>query len=349
MAGLGRLTYFAAVTPLLCLALHVSPARAQASASDKAAAEALFDQGLRLMKQNNFSDACPKLEESNRIDPAVGTLLYLGECFERVGKTASAWATFREAASLASNSNQADRARVASSRAQELESKLSRLSVELAPDVSRIPGVVVKRGTQRLEPSLYGTPLPVDPGEYRIEVSAPGYETWSTPITVGAAGASASVRVPQLVKAAAEAPATTEAPSTSAGPAPVVGVGAPPLSAVTDRGMSTQQTLGLVVGGVGLVGVGLGSYFGIRAISRNSDAEKDCNDDAKCRTSSAITLTNDARQDARFANIFMAAGGVLVATGAVLYLTGGSSSADRVALVPVVGPQLAAASVAGRF
>ena len=56
------------------------------SSSDKAAAEALFDQGVRLMKQNSFSDACPKLEESERIDPAVGTLLYLGECYERVGK-----------------------------------------------------------------------------------------------------------------------------------------------------------------------------------------------------------------------------------------------------------------------
>jgi serine/threonine-protein kinase len=84
--------------------------------NDKAAAEALFDQGVRLMKQNSFNDACPKLEESERIDPAVGTLLYLGECYERVGKTASAWATFREAASLANNMNQSDRARVAGSR-----------------------------------------------------------------------------------------------------------------------------------------------------------------------------------------------------------------------------------------
>src|SRR5262249_13171001 len=104
---------FAALAPACWLALGATPALAQTSASDKAAAEALFDQGVRLMKQNSFADACPKLEESERIDPAVGTLLYLGECYERVGKTASAWATFREAASLASTSNQADRARVA--------------------------------------------------------------------------------------------------------------------------------------------------------------------------------------------------------------------------------------------
>src|SRR6187431_2050565 len=161
MAGLGRLARFASLTPALCLALWAQDATAQASASDKASAEALFDQGVRLMKQNSFAEACPKLEESNRIDPAVGTLLYLGECYERVGKIASAWATFREAASLATNSNQSDRARVASRRAQDLEPKLSRLSVELAPEVATIAGVTVKRGAQRLEPSLYGTPLPV--------------------------------------------------------------------------------------------------------------------------------------------------------------------------------------------
>ena len=349
MAGLGRLARFAALPPALCIALHGAPAAAQASASDKAAAEALFDQGLRLMKQNSFAEACPKLEESNRIDPAVGTLLYLGECFERVGKTASAWATFREAASLATNSNQADRARVAAGRAQDLEPRLSRLSVELAPEVSRIDGVVVKRGNQRIEPSLYGTPLPVDPGDYRIEVSAPGYEVWSTPISVAAGGGSASVRVPGLVKAA-DAPATPAAAPAGSPPAQVdTGNALPPPTTAKSGGLSTQETLGLFVGAVGLVGVGLGSYFGIRAISRNSDAEAECPTSGLCNTQNGVDLTTDAQQDARFSNIAFAAGGVLVATGAVLYLTGGSSKADRVALVPVLAPNIAAASIAGRF
>src|SRR6478752_6509904 len=134
MAGTDRFRRFASFAPVWGVAaLCSNVALAQTSASDKAAAEALFDQGVRLMKQNSFAEACPKLEESERIDPAVGTLLYLGECYERAGKTASAWATFREAASLANNMNQGDRARVAGSRAQDLEPRLSRLSIELAP------------------------------------------------------------------------------------------------------------------------------------------------------------------------------------------------------------------------
>jgi serine/threonine-protein kinase len=305
----------------------------------------LFDQGVRLMKQNSFAEACPKLEESERIDPAVGTLLYLGECYERVGKTASAWATFREASSLATTSNQPDRARVASGRAQDLESKLSRLSIELAPEVARIPDVVVKRGSQKLEPSLYGTPLPVDPGDYRIEVSAPGYETWSTPIKVEAGGASASVRVPGLVKAPETAPPTPAATKSASTP----GDASPLPPTKVEQGLTTQQTLAIVVGGVGLVGVGLGSYFGIRAIKRNGDADQYCSKPGLCQDQKGLDLTDDAKQDATASNIAFAAGGLLLGTAAVLYLTGGRSDADRVALVPLFGPGTAAASVSGRF
>jgi hypothetical protein len=348
MAGLGRLLRFASLASAGWVVLFASSALGQTNASDKASAEALFDQGVRLMKQNAFSDACPKLEESERIDPAVGTLLYLGECYERFGKTASAWATFREAASLASNSNQADRARVAGSRAQDIEPKLSRLSVELAPDVARIAGVVVKRSGQRLEPSLYGTPLPVDPGEYRIEVSAPGYETWSTPIKVESGGASASVRVPALVKGSEPVATPAAAGPLATGPggsktAPVRPVPPP------DTSLTTQQTLGVVVGGVGLIGVGLGSYFGIRAISKNSEAEEQCPNPGLCNTDHGLTLTDQAKKNASASNIAFAAGGVLVATGAVLYLTGGRGSSERVALVPLLAPGAAAASILGRF
>ncbi|MES1188090.1 MAG: hypothetical protein ABUL60_30005 [Myxococcales bacterium] len=323
--------------------LHTAAAHAQ---NDKAAAEALFDQGVRLMKQNSFTEACPKLEESERIDPAVGTLLYLGECYERVGKTASAWATFREAASLANNMNQGDRARVAGSRAQDLEPRLSRLSVELAPEVARIAGVVVKRGTQRVEPSLYGIPLPVDPGEYNVEVSAPGYETWTTPIKVESGGASASVRVPGLVKRPDEPtpPPAAHSPTGLGSDATL----RPPTTAPAKHGLSTGQTLGLVVGGVGVVGLGLGTYFGVRAISKNSDAEGFCNAKNLC-AQTGLDLTDKAKKAASAANIAFAAGGALVAIGGVIFLSSGSSNEDRVALVPVLGPNTAAASVSGRF
>lgn len=299
------------------------------------------------MKQGSFADACPKLEESERIDPAVGTLLYLGECFERVGKTASAWATFREAASLATTSNQADRARIASARAQEIEPKLSRLSIELSPEVAQIPGVTVKRGAQRIEPSLYGTPLPVDPGEYQVQVAAPGYEAWETPIRVEAGGASASVRVPALIKSKESAVPSSNGPQPVVTDVPRSPLEPPPPAAPPS--MTTQRIAGLVVGGVGVVGLGIGGYFGIRAIVKNSDAETHCPKGALCNDTMGVELSNKARRAATASNIAFAAGGVLVASGLLLYVTGGSHTSDRVALVPVVGPGTAAASLSGSF
>jgi serine/threonine-protein kinase len=206
--------------------------------------------------------------------------------------------------------------------------------------------VVVKRGTQRLEPSLYGTPLPVDPGEYSIEVSAPGYETWTTPIKVESGGASASVRVPGLVKRPEDA---TPPPSaqTPPGQAPDLTLKPQPARAAK-QGLSTGQTLGLVVGGVGVIGLGLGSYFGVRAISKNSDAEGYCNSDNLC-SQPGLDLTDKAKKDATAANIAFAVGGALVAVGGVVFLSSGSRDSDRVALVPLLGPRSAAASISGRF
>ncbi len=353
MLGPKRLLgHFRSLVPaslLLALATGSTPAWAL----DKAAAEALFDQGVQLMKQKNFTEACPKLEGSQQFDPAVGTLLYLGECYERSGRTASAWATFREAASSAGNAGQQDRARVANARAKELEPTLSRLSVELAPEVAAIPGVVVNRGGQRLEPSLYGTSLPVDPGEYRVEVTAPGYELWIAQVAVQAGGGSASVRVPALEKRAA---AASNASPPAAGPERAPKGPAAPKPAVVRlddsglaAGITTQQTIGLVVGAVGLVGFGVGGYFGVRAITRNSDAEAYCPRGALCDAQAGEDLTDEAQQAATLSNVAFGAGALLLATGSVLYLTGNRDEPKAVRLTPMLLPGIASASISGSF
>src|SRR5579862_5648801 len=92
--------------------LLVRPAAAQ-SASEQAAAEALFNQARDLMAAKQYADACPKFAESERLDPAPGTLLNLATCYERNGQIASAWVTFKEAATAAHKADQADRARLA--------------------------------------------------------------------------------------------------------------------------------------------------------------------------------------------------------------------------------------------
>jgi serine/threonine-protein kinase len=153
------------------------------------------------------------------------------------------------------------------------------------------------------------------------------------------------VRVPGLVKAPESAEVASTAPADKTKTPPL----APLAPSKADEGITTQQTLGLVVGAVGLVGVGLGSYFGIRAIKRNSDADTYCSDAKTCQDQKGVDLNDNARRDATASNIAFAAGALLIGTGTVLYLTGGRSDADRVALVPLLGPGTAAASVSGRF
>src|SRR5690349_11629781 len=124
----------------LLVVLPSAPARAEGGASDKASAEALFDDALRAMKEGKYAEACPKLENSQRIDPGVGTLLYLADCYEKIGRTASAWATFREAQSQAEASGQAKRAKAARERVDKLDPQLSYLTIEVAEGTRSLPG-----------------------------------------------------------------------------------------------------------------------------------------------------------------------------------------------------------------
>jgi Flp pilus assembly protein TadD len=100
----------------LALLVALASARtslAQTSATDKAAVRALFDEGKRLMDAGQFAQACPKFADSEKLDPDVGTLLDLGVCYEKNGQTASAWATYKEAASAAANAGEAAREKYA--------------------------------------------------------------------------------------------------------------------------------------------------------------------------------------------------------------------------------------------
>src|SRR5580658_1649767 len=77
-----------------------------AQAQQPSAAETLFEQGRELLATGKLVEACDKFAESQKLDPAVGTLLNLGDCYAKRGMTATAWATFMLAASTAHSANQ---------------------------------------------------------------------------------------------------------------------------------------------------------------------------------------------------------------------------------------------------
>ena len=323
------------------------PAAAQ-SVADKAAAEGLFDQGRAAMQEGDFGKACGLLERSQHIDPAVGTLLYLAECYEKSGRTASAWATFREAADAAMAAKDPQRARTGRERSQRLEPVLSRLTIQVAPETQQIPGLTIDRRDKPIQPALFNVAVPTDPGEYTITATAPGYEPMTLAISVPERGGRVSITIPALRKSAeGDKGATATPPATPplgaaagrpAGPEDASGAAVNMSTAPSEMPSSGQRTMGLVVGAAGIVGVGVGTFFGLRAFSKYGDA-KDLCPETNCTSAEGPVLTDEARNAATAANIAFGVGLVALAGGAVLYLTAPSErSATRGALHAKIGP-----------
>jgi len=343
------------VLALCCVGVSLPGlAHAQASAAQKAAAESLFDDALKAMKSGHFSEACPKLEESGRIDPAIGTLLYLGECYEKTGRTASAWATFREAASAAQAQGETERTRVASARADRLQPALSKLTVKVAPEAAQLASLRVTRDNVPLAKALFGVAIPVDPGKYHIVASADGYQNHEADVQVGASGDSKSVEIPALLVSTTPVAAALVPPISASTSAPPAG-DAPPRNPEPSPASSSNglRTAAYVTGALGVVGLGIGSYFGVTAISKNSDAESHCPRGNVCDDAKGESLTKDAKDAAVISNIAIGVGAAFVVAGVVLYLTSEpkekTESVSRLELHPLVSRDLAGIGFGGAF
>jgi hypothetical protein len=153
---------------LLSLSVALLAAPAAAQSGDRAAADALFQAARLDFDRGDFASACAKFEESNRLDPAPGTLLNLALCLEKAGLVASAWERYRQVSEVLRD----DRLGFASARTKAVEQRLPRLVVVLRDDAPA-EARVFRNGVELRQPSL-GMPLPVDPGMHVIVVKAPG-------------------------------------------------------------------------------------------------------------------------------------------------------------------------------
>jgi hypothetical protein len=282
-----------------------SAAGAQAPSSNEAAAEALFNEARTLIASGRVEEGCKKLEASQSLDPGTGTILHLADCYEKIGRTASAWARFREAASRAARDGRNDWETIAKTRSAELEPKLAKLRID-AP-----PGVSVSRDGDAIPPAALGSLLPIDPGEHTLTATAPGKKPWSTTIRT-VASAVATIAVPALEDDPSSGVAA--APSPAPGPAP------------SSDGGSTLRTVGYATGAAGIVGLAVGVVSGLAAISKNSRSKDVCPTSGICADESARSDNEDARSAATVSTIGFVAGGVLLAGGIALVLFAPSSS-----------------------
>jgi len=329
------------------LALIVAfPSVARADAARAAAAEALFSEARRLTAENRHADACPKFEESQRLDPAIGTQFNLAVCYEKIGRTASAWAAFLEVSYAARASGQRDRERVAKQRADALEANLARALISTGGRALQ-EGARVARDGLEIGPAQLNVPVPVDPGDHAIELSAPGFKTWKGTFravpssTVTVAIPTELESEPATIAPPAPAPVAVEQTPKSAPVLPVA-LEQPPDSDVPGR---SQRAIGWTVGAVGVAGLVVGSFYGLKARSTNDDSLGYCREKNLCQPE-GVALRDDARSYGNVSTVAFAIGGAAIASGLVLILTAPSSKAAPKTAVRSVaswnqGPSLA--------
>lgn len=302
--------------------------------NDKVAAEALFEEGRRLVAAGNYAEACPRFANSQRLDPSPGTLLNLASCYEKLGRSATAWATYKEAASAANAAGRSEYVATAQRHAEALAPRLAHLTM-LVP--APVEGLQITRDGARIDRAEWGLAIPIDAGSHAIEASAPGYKSWSTSVDVTQDGVQASVTVPVLEALPAVAPPPPVQP-----PPPVTPpVGPPPVEASTGNG---QRLAGLLVGGAGIVGLGIGTAFAVVAKGKYNDSLPNCHrDDPNVCNQAGVNTRNDARDAGNVASIAVGVGAAALVGGAVIWLTApraGSPPATgsaRITLAPTLG------------
>jgi hypothetical protein len=290
----------------LGVTLLLAPLSARAQDATEATAAALFDEGMKLMDQGRYAEACPKLARSHQIAPTGGTVLNLGDCYERAGQYASAWSAYKQAAARAAEAGKKEFETMALDRAKRIEPKLSRLTLKLARPLE---GMEIKRDGDPVSRAEWGVSALLDPGAHRFEVTAPGAKKWSTMISLSP-GENKTLAIPELEmqdKAPAPAPETPRAQSRE------------PRS-----DGSSQRTIGFVVGGAGLVGVAVGAIFGVEATSKDSDAKSHCRTTTLC-DAEGVKLGKDAHDAATVSTIAFSVGGAALVLGAVLVFSAGKS------------------------
>lgn len=303
-------------------------------AARDAEANALWAEGRRLLTAGQTAKACTKFETSLALVPKLGTRLNLANCYEMLGRVASAWSTFHAAMEQARSAGDS-RQEFARERAAALEPRVSRLVIE-GPS-GGIEDLQVARNGDVVPGAVLGQPVPTDPGEHKVVATAPRHRSWETRVTVRADGQTVIVRIPPLEELPGAAPLTPPL-----GPAPVGDPG------------RTRRLIAYGVGGAGVASLIAGTVLVFSAKSDWNASRSDCDDQNRCGDV-GFDQVSSARSKATISTVLFGFGAAAVVAGAVLWLTApssqeaGAAEQARWKLEPALGPTGAALTVTRGF
>ncbi len=294
--------------------LVLAPAIALADGTGTATADSLFRDGRRAADAGNFAVACPKFEESYKLDPAPGTLLNLADCEENRGQLSRAWQHFRQLHDLLPVSD--DRRPIAEKRAQSLELRAPKLRIVLT---SSVPASVM-RDDVLMVPGSLGVSLPVDLGKHVIVVTAPGRQEMRYEMAIAEGDdKELSVSSGELLPSGDAQPVVvvTHAEPDHGHPAAELHDRVQPPLVLGPHDGSVQRKAAFVVGGVGVVSLVAGTIFGVVALSRLGSANAGCTGNV-CASQDSVNQFHGAQSFALAADVTIVLGVALIGTAVSL-------------------------------
>jgi hypothetical protein len=330
----------ASMAPLiafLLLTMNAGVAAGQSELPRAPVAEGLFQQGKASLEAGQVAEACAKFEESQRLDPALGTLLNLALCHERQGKLATAWSEWADAAAMAERSGELERLRFARDAGARLENRVPKLLIRVYEPAA---GFELRIDGRPIGEAAWGVPIPLDPGVHRLDAAAPQRKSWARSFELVVGAAPFTLEVPRLEPMPALEPRSAPKPLPSR--AAVAGS-----TQTRSRAHTTRRTWGYVTGAIGIAGFGAGTYFGLTTIAKQKIVDENCNS-VSCRNEKGMTADRAAHRAATAATVSFGIGFAAALTSAYLLLTSGDDDTPEAATNQLEKPLLSAVEVSPR-
>lgn len=309
----------------LATALTASPAFA--ADGDRALALDLFEQGRTFIKSGDYGAALRQFEAAAKVMRTFGILLNIAECQEKLGRTASAWATWREARAVASEAQRPEDERMALEREKGLEVGLSRLTILVSPDADA-PDLEVRRDGTAVPREGWSRAIAVDPGPHIIEAHAPGRKSRTLTVSVQGNADSRSVTLTALEKE--DTPPAPSVPASVPRPTGALPTRAGSAGGDTSSTGSGQRLAGWILSGLGVAGVGTGIAVAFVGQGQHNDAVAT---DLAGNLPQAQTMESNANTTKTIGYITIGGGGAFLLTGLVLVLAApapsGQTNASR--------------------
>ncbi len=248
------------IGPLVALA----DARAGDKAAEKAAADALFRGGREAVGRGDFATACPKFEESMRLDPAAGTLFNLVQCDEHAGDLLGALAKIERLSAMLTPGD--DRGPLVLEQAARMERRLAHVTVSLEPGSPEGTGVLID-----------GTPVPLEhavranPGKHTLVVRAAERRERAQAIDLRDGETREVVVAPTPLD-----PGVSAVPPPPAARLPPAGAPVDGIASGRAASPSTARVAGWITLGTGITVLVAGSAAGLLAIRQKGEALDHC-------------------------------------------------------------------------